>query len=385
MHPNIGDFKMKTRISIGSLPAILCILAFPAFALSASGQAIDPSPYTFSTVAMKSGTQHFNPKSVAVDAAGRIYFADAKNQVICRIEPSGTVSIIAGEPGTCGSRDGKGCYARFRYPRGIATDAAGNIYVADTCNNTIRRITPGGVVTTLAGLAGTAGSADGTAFYARFNYPTGVAVDHQGKIYVADLYNCTIRKVTADGTVTTIAGLAEISGSTDGRGALARFRFPMSVAVDDSGNIYVADLLNNAIRKVTPTGMVITWAGTMSYTPGNADGMGKGARFNHPSGVAVDKAGNIYVADSCNDTIRRISPDQAVTTLAGLAGQSGFADGTGNTVRFWHPTNLAVDCPGNLYVTDLDNAAIRKGFVAASTKAALSLKTASAPRAHYPE
>jgi sugar lactone lactonase YvrE len=319
-----------------------------------------------------------------VDAAGDVYFADTRKQVICRMQPSGRISIIAGKLGTSGCVDGPGSEARFSYPRGIALDAAENIFVADTANNTIRRITPDGVVTTVAGVAGTIGSGDGTGIYARFNFPASVAVDSLGNIYVADLYNCTIRKVTQHGTVTTIAGQAGVHGSVDGKGSAALFNFPVSIALDSSGNTYVADVFNNAIRKITPNGTVITWAGRLSYTPGNADGTAGNARFCHPCGVAVDNTGNVYVADSGNNTIRRITPDREVTTLAGLAGQSGLADGIGSAARFSHPTALALDHRDHLYVTDLDNKTIRKGTAAIviPTTTALSLK---APGSSYRE
>jgi sugar lactone lactonase YvrE len=317
---------------------------------------------------------------VAVDAAGNVYFTDTRKQVVCRMQPSGRISIIAGKLETAGSSDGAGSQARFCYPRGIAVDAANNVLVADSGNNIIRRITPDGVVTTIAGLAGTAGSADGTGENARFNFPVGVAVDHLGNIFVADLYNGTIRKVTSNGVVTTIAGQAGVIDSADGTRSSALFDLPIGVAVDDSDNVYVADWMKNVIRKITTTGLVTTFAGGMSYTAGNADGAGNAARFFHPSGIVLDRSGNIYVADSDNFTIRRIGQDGTVTTLAGLAGHPGFVDGTGSAVRFWHTPALALDKLGNLYVADFENAAIRKGSAAVSksTNTALPLQTSGA-------
>ena len=356
---------------------LLACLAFAQFPIPASCQ----TRYTFTTLACEKGASHFKPKSVAVDSAGHVFFADAVNQVICRMLPSGHAIIIAGQLGACGSADGTRSQARFYNPRGIAIDASDNIFVADTGNNTIRRITRDGVVTTVAGLAGTVGSRDGTGIYARFNYPVSVAVDRSDSIYVADLYNSTIRKVTRHGTVTTIAGQPGIAGSADGKRYAALFNFPISIALDNSGNLYVADMMNNAIRKTTTDGMVTTFAGRLSYTAGDADGAGSSACFCHPCGVAVDDAGNVYVADSGNDTIRRITPGRVVTTLAGLPGQSGFTDGIGSAARFWHPTALALDYVGNLYVTDLDNAVIRKGSAAISTNAAFSFT--AAPKAFY--
>ena len=179
--------------------------------------------------------------------------------------------------------------------------------------------------TTLAGLAGSPGSADGTGSNARFNDPSGVAVDSAGNVYVADSYNDTIRKVTPADVVTTLAGLAGNAGSADGTGSAARFDDPTGVAVDSAGNVYVADDCNSTIRKVTPVGAsweVTTLAG-LAGSSGSADGTNSAARFNDPYCVAVDTNGNVYVADYANDTIRKVTPvgtNWVVTTLAGLAG-----------------------------------------------------------------
>jgi sugar lactone lactonase YvrE len=199
--------------------------------------------------------------TATVDGAGNAYVADTENHTIRKVTPGGTVTTLAGLGGSSGSADGTGSAARFYWPYGVAVDSAGNVYVADTWNYTIRKVTPGGVVTTLAGLAGTGGSTDGTGSAARFNYPSGVAVDSAGTVYVADRGNHTIRKVTPGGAVTTLAGLADSYGSADGTGSAARFDSPRGVAVDSAGNVYVADYYNNTIRKVTPGGVVTTLAG----------------------------------------------------------------------------------------------------------------------------
>ena len=174
--------------------------------------------------------------------------------------PSGVVSTLAGSPGVEGSADGTGSAARFNGPTGVAVDSSGNVYVADTENHTIRKVTPGGVVTTLAGTAGVFGSADGTGSAAKFNHPFRVAVDSSGNVYVADTDNHTIRKVTPGGVVTTLAGSAGVKGSADG--SVARFKDPSGVAVDSRGNVYVGDTSNLTIRKVTPGGMANPLAGT---------------------------------------------------------------------------------------------------------------------------
>ena len=244
-----------------------------------------------------------------------------------------TFTTLAGLAGSAGSADGTGSAARFYYPSGVAVDSAGNVYVADTSNHTIRKVTPGGVVTTLAGLAGYPGSADGTGSAARFTVPSGVAVDSAGNVYVADQSENTIRKVTPAGVVTTLAGLAGSPGSADGTGSAARFDDPDGVAVDSAGNVYVADGNNATIRKVTPSGVVTTLAG-LAGSQGSDDGTGSAARFGWPWGVAVDSVANVYVADWGYSTIRKVTAGGVVTTLAGLAAHPGSADGTGSTAQF---------------------------------------------------
>ena len=236
---------------------------------------------------------------------------------------------------------------------------SGNVYVADTGNNTIRKITPNGVVSTLAGLAGHPGSKDGIGANARFRNPWGVAVDGAGNVFVADMSNDTIRKITPAGMVSTLAGQAGMSGSLDGVGTSAQFNNPFAIAVDSADNIYVSDSANDTMRKITPSGVVSTLAGLPGYA-GSTDGNGNDARFWNPQGLAVDDRGNIYVADTGNNTVRKITPMGVVTTLAGLAGTSGTTDGIGKEARFNSPGGVAVDRTGNVYVADTNNHAVRK-------------------------
>ena len=235
--------------------------------------------------------------------------------------------MFAGAAWSAGRADGIGNAAQFNYPSGVAVDSAGNVFVADSLNHTIRKITPGGAVTTFAGSAETPGSADGIGSAARFNTPAGVALDSAGNIYVADsaYETSTIRKITPDGVVSTLAGLAGNAGWADGTGSEARFYAPSGVAVDGAGTIFVSEADAHTIRKITPGGVVSTLAGSTGKR-GSADGTWNAARFDYPSGVAVDKLGNLYVADFNNNTIRMgtqivVSPqfvtpgskDQAVT------------------------------------------------------------------------
>jgi sugar lactone lactonase YvrE len=278
------------------------------------------------------------------------------------------VSTIAGLAGSSGSADGTNSNARFNGPYGIAV-AGGNLYVADTGNNTIRELTPSGtnwVVSTLAGLAGSSGSTDGTNSYSRFRYPIGIAVAG-GNLYVTDEGNNTIRELTLSGTnwvTSTLAGLVGSSGSTDGTNSSARFNEPYGIAVDSGGNFYVADKYCSTIRKLKQVGvnwLVSTIAG-LPYNTGGADGSGSAARFNNPTGIAVDGGGNLYVADEGNNTIRRLAlagTNWVVFTAAGLAGSSGSADGLGSAARFNGPYAIAVDGNTNVYVADSGNSIIR--------------------------
>ena len=312
-----------------------------------------------STNGTGSGARFDFPDGVAVDSSGNVYVADSGNDTIRKITPSGLVSTLAGLAGSSGSADGTGGAARFSLPTGVAVDSAGNVYVADDGNNTIRKITLARVVSTLAGLPGSLGSTDGTGSAARFGFPVSVAVDRTGNVYVTDSSNHTIRKITPSRVVSTFAGLAGSAGNADGIGSAARFNNPSAVAVDSAGNVYVADRGNNTIRKITPSSVVTTFAG-LGGSSGTADGIGSAARFTEPQGVAVDGAGNVYVADTDNHTIRKITSARAVSTLAGLPGSSGSADGTGNAARFAFPNGVAVDNASNIYVADFSNDKIRK-------------------------
>ncbi len=318
-----------------------------------------------------SGARFYGPQSVAADTAGNVFVADSGNCTIRRITSSGVVSTLAGEAGVPGSEDGTGSDARFTLPLGIAIDLAGNAYVADTFNQTIRKIAVAtGEVTTLAGLAGlqNMGSADGAGSAARFYFPTSLAADGSGHVYVADTYNHTIRKIDlGKGVVSTIAGLAQQPGSVDGVGTAARFNNPQGVAVDLLGNVFVADTWNHTIRKVVAaTGEVTTLAGATG-SKGSTDGPGSTARFCFPMAIAASGSESLYVADTKNNSIRKIAlATGTVTTVAGLVLQRGSADGIGSAARFDTPYGIAADGTGFVYVADTGNHIIRKGSLAPS-------------------
>jgi hypothetical protein len=300
-----------------------------------------------------------NPSGVAVAASGTLFIADQRNAVIRKMTPDGAVTTVAGAPILAGSVDGTGAAARFNRPIGVATDAAGNTYVADSANAVIRKITSTGVTTTIAGTVGVEGGADGVGAAAQFTGPSGIAVDSTGNLYVAEIENNTIRKITSTGTVTTLAGVAGKTGATDGAGNTARFCSPSAVVVDSTGNLFVTDQANHTIRKITSEGVVSTVAGTAGQR-GTTDGNGAAARFDSPSALTVDGAGNLYVTDANNYTIRKITPTGDVTTLAGTAGVLGNADGTGAAARFSSLSAIAIDATGNLYAADIAASTVRK-------------------------
>lgn len=308
-------------------------------------------------------TRFHDPEGIAIDAVGSLYLADSQNCTIRKITPNGLVSTLAGLAGNRGSRDGVGAAALFNAPEGLAVDSTGIIYIADSWNHTIRKLDTNGLVSTLAGRVGSSGSTDGPGNLARFNVPWSLAAANGGILYVADSYNNTIRKITADGLVTTVAGLAGSPGSADGPGSVARFNQPTGVVVGGDGSVYVADYGNNTIRIIGPNGSVTTLAGSAgAFFPYGQDGPGNAARFRNPSGVAVDRTGNVYVADQNDSLIRLISPSGMVTTLGGLAVSPGYADGTGSTARFDFPASIAIDAQGTIYVAEPSNNVIRKGI-----------------------
>lgn len=291
----------------------------------------------------------YAPSSIAVDASGNFYVADYRNHRIRKVTPAGVVTTFAGS--SQGFANGTGTAAQFNYPNGVAVDGSGNVYVADTSNNKIRKITPSGVVTTLAG--STFGFADGAGSVAQFAQPFALAVDVSGNVYVADTHNNKIRKVTPSGTVTTFAG--STSGFADGIGTSAQFSLPSGIMIDASGNIYVGDTNNHKIRKITSVGVVSTIAGS---TSGYEDGANSVAKFNGPNGLTLDSSQNIYVADYLNHKIRKITPAGVVSTIAGSTG--GYEDGEASVAKFYLPIDVAIDTSGNIFVVDFANDRIRK-------------------------
>ncbi|WP_434626890.1 hypothetical protein [Chromobacterium sp. CV08] len=331
--------------------------------------------------------------------------ADVANIAVSCSDRVATVTTLAGS-GAAGSADGQGASASFNFPAGLGLDGSGNLIASDYGDGTIRKIDAGGNVTTYSSLtyvgtgaisqpfgvavaadgsiyegcgacnliykiiptgtnsatvtvlagSGATGSADGQGVGASFNSPLGVAVDAGSNVYVADTGNNLIRKIDPSGNVVTLAG-SGTPGSANGQGTSASFNSPAGIVIDSGGNLYVAEAGNGLIRKIDPSGNVVTFAG--SGGPGSADGQGTSASFNAPTGLAIDGSGNIYVADSGNNLIRKIDRNANVVTLAG-SGTAGSADGQGAAASFNGPTGIALDGSGNVYVTDQLNNLIRK-------------------------
>ncbi|MEY2880863.1 MAG: hypothetical protein RLZZ15_3243, partial [Verrucomicrobiota bacterium] len=285
------------------------------------------------------------PTALATDAAGNVYVSEAGNATIRRVTPAGVVTTLVALPNVVA---------------GLAVDSAGNVIVADAFGHVIRKVTPAGVVSVIAGSPGISGSADGTPAAARFSSPAGVTVDTSGNIYVADTGNHTIRKIAVGGAVTTVAGLAGVTGSANGSGAVARFYSPEGLVIAPSGNLFVADTGNSAIRRISTSAEVTTFAGTTGYS-GFSNGTGTAARFYFPRGLALDAAGNLYTGDYYYNTVRKITPAAVVTTIGGSPNNSGSVDGLDGSARFNYPTGFAVDSAGNLFIADSQNHVLRRG------------------------
>jgi sugar lactone lactonase YvrE len=334
------------------------------------------APFTVTTVAGTgdpgdtngpAATAQFNhPAAVAVDGSGNVYVADSDNHVIRKISVGGVVSTYAGQVGQAGYADGSSDTAMFSGPTGLALDLDGNLYVADIGNYRIRKVTPAGEVSTYAG-SGTYSAhvedyQDGPALQTGLYSPQGLALDVAGNLYFTD--GDVVRKISTGGGILTLAGDAlPVTGGGGGFadcdvGSCAKFDMPGQIAFDKAGNVYVADTVNQRIRKITPAGAVSTLAG--SGVQGFADGTGADAMFDHPFGLVVDSKDNLYVADQNNRVIRKITLEGTVTTVAGQPGVAGNAQGVGSQAQFYVPSGLAIDKNDTIYIADYGNHNIRK-------------------------
>jgi sugar lactone lactonase YvrE len=291
---------------------------------------------------------HF-PDDVAVASDGALFVTDGDNRRIRKIS-GGQVTPFAG--GDFGFANGVGSSAQFKFPTSLTIDRQGNIFSADARDPRIRKITSAANVTTYAG-AEEEGFADGTADSARFRGENRIATDEEGNVFIADAQNNRIRKISVSGIVTTLAG-SDTAGFKDGKGKTAQFNFPCGIAVDKLGNVFVSDGSNFCIRKITPEGWVTTIAGKKQQ--GNLDGVSDVALFEFPTDMVVDGQDNVYVLDLSR--IRKISPQGTVSTIAGSI--DGFQDGEGASAKFFTPDGLGIDAQGNIYVADTNNNRIRK-------------------------
>lgn len=284
-------------------------------------------------------------RGITLDTQGNLLIADGDR--IRKVSSNGLVTTIAGSTG--GFLDGQGILAKFDGVTGIVITATGAIHVTERFNHKIRVINNTGIVSNFAGTI--RGFSDGNRFFAAFNIPNGIVIDASGNTFVADSFNRRIRKIAGD-NVTTFSGNSN-SASTDGQGVSASFEFPRGLSIDNSGNLYVTDDFI-LIRKITPTGLVTTIAGS---TSGFADGQGTAARFNNATGIVADSEGNLFVTDGSK--IRKITSNGLVTTLAGTA-TKGFVDGNADIAQFNNLDGITIDSQGNLYVADTGNFKIRK-------------------------
>jgi len=300
-----------------------------------------------------------SPMGIAFDTSWNLYVADSNNNKIRKITSLSEVTTFAGS-GVSGSTNGVGTSATFATPSGVILDSTGSLYVTNIGAGNIRKITSSADVTAFAG-SGSVIFTDGTGTSASFNSPSGITVDSSGNFFVTDCGNNRIRKITPTAEVTTFAG-SGTSGSSDGTGTAASFSCPNGITIDTSGNLYVADSNNNKIRKITSLGEVTTFAGSGANI--STDGTGTAASFVSPRGVAMDSSGNLYVSEAAN--IRKITSSGVVTTIAG-SGVTGFADGTGTAASFNYPNGIVIDSSGSLYVADSGNHRIRKIVISSTT------------------
>ncbi|MFH8805073.1 RICIN domain-containing protein [Streptomyces sp. NPDC017936] len=317
----------------------------------ASGPRSDGGPATSTSLS--------HPQQIAVDGAGNLYIAEFNGR-ISKVAADRTITTVAG-PGTSVSASA---------PRGVAVDGSGNLYIADTGGNYVRKIATDGTVTTVAGTGTRASSGDGgPATSAQVMGPWGLTVDGAGNLYIAEPWAERVRKVDANGTITTVAGTGTRGSSGDGGPAIsAQFYAPRAVAVDGAGNLYIADSRNERVRKVDANGTITTVAGTGTRGYSGDGGPAKSAQLCAPQGLAVDRAGNLYIADSGNDCVRKVAPDGTITTEVHIPGSGGGPQaGTGDMGSYVH--GIALDSAGSIYLADTFHPQVRK--IAAPTSAAL--------------
>ncbi len=320
-----------------------------------------------------------SPRGLALGPDGAIWIADTGNARVRKVTPAGVITTVAG----AGRGGAVGEFlpaisARLFAPASVALDAAGNLWIADALASRVRRVSPSGLIATAAGTGQAGYNGDGPATVTQLNLPAGVLADSAGNVYIADTNNHRVRKLTPDGALITVAGRGIRGYGGDGGPAVdALLDSPCGLALDGEGNLYIADRMNHAIRKVTPAGLITTVAGTGLPGAGGDGGPATQARLNHPLGVAVDRQGNLYIADTDNHRVRKVNPEGIIETIAG-DGSPGFSGdgGPARQARLRYPAALAVDAAGNVFVADQDNHRVRQ-LVPAVEAAAAALETAA--------
>lgn len=355
---------------------VICLSAVASLYLADSCCAQTAPSYTINTIAgtgtsgysgdgsLAISAQLASPFGVAVDSSGNIYIADQGNNRIRKITPDGNINTVAGN-GTSGYTGDKGSAtsAELSNPQGVAVDSAGNIYIADTSNNVIRKVSNGSI-TTIAGdnSLGFGYSGDGgQAVSAQLFHPTSLALDASGNLYIADTNNSVIRRVGTDNTITTVAGNHAPGYAGDGgQATAAEIDNPSGVALEATGILYIADTGSNRVRKVALDGTISTLAGTFTGAYGGDGGPAIKASLNKPRGVAVDAAGNVYIADAFNGRIRLVTRNGAISTIAGNGGAGDSGDGgQATSAKLFFPSDVALNASGNVYIVDNQNDSIR--------------------------
>ncbi|WP_435285818.1 RICIN domain-containing protein [Streptomyces bacillaris] len=338
--------------------------AAPISTVAGNGTAGDGAPAVSAQVG--------RPVGIAMDRTGTLYVADYAGHRVRRITTDGKISTVAGTgSGTHGGDGGPATSAHLKNPCGVAVDSTGNLYIADSENYRVRKVTPDGKISTIVGSSTSTTSGDGgLATSARLYRPTGVAVDSEGVLYIADYGGHRIRRITTDGKISTVAGTGSANFGGDGGPATsAQLRNPYGVTVDDEGNLYIADRGNHRIRKVAAAdGKISTIAGTGSASFGGDGGPATSAQLNNPFATVLDSTGALYISDYGNHAVRKITPDGEISTVAGT-GTGGMEgdNGPATEAQLKNPAGVAVDCVDTLYIADHNNNRVRK---AASEKMA---------------
>lgn len=358
---SLGVFQRITAVVLALIPALCPGQTQPAYTVATAagtGEAAhsgDGGPGT-------SAALNF-PQAVAVDGEGNVYIADCFNHRVRKLAPDGNITSVAGSTSSGYSGDGGSATSATLYdPCGVAVDSSGVVYVSDTGNHVVRKRTSGGTISRVAGIAEASYSGDGeAATSAALNTPLGLAVDASGNLYIADTKNHRIRKVATDGKISTVAGTGDAGYSgDDGEATSAKLKYPQDVAVDAAGNLYIADTENHRIRRVGAEGWITTVAGNGAAGDSGDGGVATQAALNYPRSVDVDAAGRLYIADTFNMRIRSVAPNGTMQTIAGTGDIGDGGDGgPAASAQFAFPSGVAVDAGGNVYVADDQNSRVR--------------------------